>query len=339
MSSTVLVVDDDPTVRKFMRLSLEHDGFDVLTCGDGAQAVSLLASETHIDVLLSDYHLPGVNGLELVAVAHRMDPGLPSIMVTGSAEFDVAVKAMSAGAIGYLVKPFTRDLLRITVSRACERRRLSEDAIRLRMVVPMLERFTMMLADVVEARDIETHAHCRRLVAMSDRIAEAMAIPEGERHSIRLGACLHDVGKIAVPDAILHKAGPLEPHEWETMRSHPELGASLMEGVEQWRKARTIVRHHHERFDGSGYPDRLAGQDIPIGARIVAVSDAVDVMINGRPYSPPRSPEHVIEEVRAHRGRQFDPEVADVFLTIAGSDPMMEQVLRGYAAPMLSLTA
>jgi putative two-component system response regulator len=246
---------------------------------------------------------------------------------------------MSAGAIGYLVKPFTRDLLRLTVSRACERRRLSEDAIRLRMVVPMLERFTMMLADVVEARDIETHAHCRRLVAMSDRIAEAMEIPGADRHSIRLGACLHDVGKIAVPDAILHKAGPLDPDEWETMRSHPELGASLMEGVEQWRKARTIVRHHHERFDGTGYPDRLAGQDIPIGARIVAVSDAVDVMINGRPYSPPRSPEHVIEEVRAHRGRQFDPEVADVFLAIAGSDPLMEQVLRGYAAPMLSLTA
>jgi putative two-component system response regulator len=339
MSSTVLVVDDDPTVRKFMRLSLEHDGFDVVTCGDGTEAVSLLASDASVDVLLSDYHLPGINGLELIAVAHRMDPGLPSIMVTGSAEFDVAVKAMSAGAIGYLVKPFTRDLLRITVERACERRRLSEDAIRLRLVVPMLERFTMMLADVVEARDIETHAHCRRLVAMSDRIAEAMEIPDGERHSVRLGACLHDVGKIAIPDAILHKPGPLLPEEWETMRSHPELGASLMEGVEQWRKARTIVRHHHERFDGTGYPDRLAGRDIPIGARIVAVSDAVDVMINGRPYSPPRSPDHVIDEIRAHRGRQFDPEIADVFLTMAGSDPLMEQVLQGYATPMLSLTA
>src|SRR5258706_12959678 len=147
-----------------MRLSLEHDGFDVIEANTGSAAVTALTrTDRPVDVVVTDYRLPGLSGLEVIAAARRFDANLPCIMVTGSTELDVAIRAMSNGAIGYLVKPFTGELLRVTVARAMERRHLAEEAVGLRLLVPMLERFTVMLANVVEARDVETHAHCQRL--------------------------------------------------------------------------------------------------------------------------------------------------------------------------------
>ena len=323
--ATVLVVEDDMLTCKFMRLCLERDEFDVIEAHNGRDALTALErTDRPVDVVVSDFRLPGVSGLEVLAAATRRDAIVPCIMVTGSTELDVAIKAMSNGAIGFLVKPFTAEALSVVVARAMERRRLAEEALRLRTVVPMLERFTVLLADVVEARDIETYAHCQRLIAISDRIAEWLEVPARDRQNIRLGACLHDIGKIAVPDAILHKPAALTPWEWEVMRRHPEVGAALLEDIDQWREARIVVRHHHERFDGSGYPDGLAGRRIPLSARIVALADAVDVMAVGRPYQRPRPPEEVVAEVRAHRGRQFDPDVADAFLAMAGVDPALQ---------------
>jgi putative two-component system response regulator len=326
--ATVLVVEDDVTTCKFMRLSLERDEFDVIEAHNGRDALTMLArTDRPVDVVVSDYRLPGLSGLEVIAAARRRDASIPCIMVTGSTELDVAIRAMTNGAVGFLVKPFTAEALRVVVARAMERRRLADEALRLRTVVPMLERFTVLLADVVEARDIETYAHCQRLIAISDRLAEWLGVPARERQNIRLGACLHDIGKIAVPDAILHKPEALTAWEWDIMRRHPEVGAALLEDIEQWREARIVVRHHHERFDGSGYPDGLASTEIPLSSRIVAVADAVDVMAVGRPYQRPRAPEEVVAEVRAHRGRQFDPDVADAFLAMAGIDPAMQHAM------------
>jgi HD-GYP domain-containing protein (c-di-GMP phosphodiesterase class II) len=152
---------------------------------------------------------------------------------------------------------------------------------------------------------------------------------------VRLGACLHDVGKIAIPDAVLHKAGPLLPEEWAVVQQHADLGARLLDGVDQWRSAQVVVRHHHERWDGGGYPHGLRGAQIPVGARIVAVADAVDVMVNGRPYAPARPLEQAVEELRRNRGSQFDPEVVDAFTAMAGVDAVMERALVGISAVSL----
>jgi putative two-component system response regulator len=333
----ILVVEDDVVTCKFMRLTLERDGHAVDTAHDGADAAALLArAMPAFDALITDNCLPSVTGLDLVALARRLDPNLPSIMVTGSTELDVAVKAMAAGAVNYVVKPFAGDTLRVVLARALERRRTAEEAMRLRLVVPLLEQFTMKLADMVEARDIDTQAHCRRLMAMSDRMAERLQLSAPERDATRLGACLHDVGKIAVPDAVLHKAGPLLPEEWSVVRQHAELGARLLDGVDQWRSAQVVVRHHHEHWDGTGYPDRLRGVQVPVGARIVAVADAVDVMVTGRPYSPARSLDQALDELRRHRGTQFDPEVVDAFTAMAGGDAGMERALVGVSAVSLT---
>ena len=311
-----------------MRLCLQQDGFDVIEAYSGGEALSVLArTDCVVDIVVSDYRLPEVSGLELISVATRIDANVPCIMVTGSTELDVAIKAMVNGAVGYLIKPFTAEALRVSVARAMERRALAEEALRLRTVVPMLERFTMTLAGVVEARDVETHAHCQRLIALSDRLAESLGVSDDQRKNVRLGACLHDIGKIGVPDAILHKPAALSPEEWMVIRRHPEIGADLLEDIEAWREARIVVRHHHERFDGDGYPDGLRAGGIPWGARIVAVADAVDVMTVGRAYQRPRSPEAVLAELGRHRGTQFDPEVVDAFVELAGSVPNLEQHL------------
>jgi putative two-component system response regulator len=333
----ILVVEDDPVACKFMRLTLETDGYQVEAALDGGEAATRLArAQPSYDVVVTDNRLPTLTGLELVALAQRLDPSLPCIMVTASSELDVAVRAMEAGAVNYVVKPFRGDTLRVVVRRALERRKVAEEAMRLRLVVPLLEQFTMKLADMVEARDVETEAHCRRLVAMSDRIADRLELSLDERHGVRLGACMHDIGKVAVPDAVLHKAGPLLPEEWEIVRRHPEVGARLLDGVDQWRAARIVVRHHHERFDGNGYPDRLRGRDIPLGARIVSVCDAVDVMITGRLYSPARTLDATIDELLRHRGTQFDPDVVDAFVGMAGIDALMGRALVGVGT--ISLT-
>jgi len=333
----ILVVEDDPVTCKFMRLTLEADGYQIDTVLDGGDAADLLArTRPPFDVVVTDNRLPTVTGLELVALARRLDPALPCIMVTASTELSVAVAAMEAGAVNYVVKPFRGDTLRVVVRRALERRRVSDEALRLRVVVPLLEQFTMKLADMVEARDVETEAHCRRLVAMSDRIAERLELSSEQRNSVRIGACLHDVGKIAVPDAVLHKAGPLTPEEWEIVRRHPDIGAHLLDGVEQWHAAQAIVRHHHERFDGNGYPGRLKGRAIPLGARIVAVCDAVDVMVTGRVYARARSLDEAIEELLLNRESQFDPDVVDAFVGMAGVDAVMERALVGVGAVSLT---
>lgn len=332
----LLVVEDDPVTCKFMRLTLERDGHAVDTALDGADAAAMLARAVPAyDALITDNSVPSMSGLELIALARGIDPHLPSVMVTGSTELEVAVRAMEAGAVNYVVKPFHGDTLRVVVARALDRRRMTEETLRLRIVVPLLEQFTMKLADMVEARDMDTQAHCRRLMAMSDRIAERLELSTTERDGVRLGACLHDVGKIAIPDAVLHKAGPLTPQEWEIVRAHPDLGARLLDGVDQWRSAQVVVRHHHERWDGAGYPLGLRGTAVPVGARIVAVADAVDVMVTGRPYARPRSLDEAIAELRRHRGTQFDPEVVDAFTSMAGVDAVMEQALVGISAVSL----
>jgi putative nucleotidyltransferase with HDIG domain len=326
----ILVVEDDAVTCKFMRLTLERDGHAVDSALDGADAATLLARALPAyDALVTDYCIPSMTGLELVALAHRVDPNLPSVMVTGNTQLDIAVQAMAAGAVNYVVKPFAGDTLRVVVARALDRRRISEEALRLRLIVPLLEQFTMKLADMVEARDIDTQAHCRRLVAMSDRIADRLELGPTERDAVRLGACLHDVGKIAIPDAVLHKAGPLLPEEWAVVKRHAEIGARLLDGVEHWRSAQVVVRHHHERWDGAGYPGNLRGAQIPIGARIVAVADAVDVMVKGRPYAPSRPLDQAVDELRRNRGTQFDPEVVDAFAAMAGVDAVMERALVG----------
>jgi putative two-component system response regulator len=248
---------------------------------------------------------------------------LPCVIVTAFRDLDLAMKAMQAGAIAFLPKPFKAEHLLTIVDRALERRDLAAEALRLRFLAPMLERFTMVLANTLESKDIGTQRHANRLVHLSDAIATQLDLPDDLRSAIRYGACLHDIGKVAIPESLLRKPTKLTDEERDLMRTHPTVGASILEDIETWEDVRLIVRHHHEHYDGAGYPDGLHGAQIPLGARIVSVVDAFDVMRSGRPYADALPHEEIVDELRRQRRRQFDPGIIDTLLDVITADDMI----------------
>ena len=316
----VLVAEDDTLTRHFLKQALEFGGHAVTTAADGVEAIAHIERPGTFDALITDYAMPRANGIDVIAHAKRVDPLLASIIVTAFRDLDLAMQAMIAGAVAFVPKPCKTDHLNTVLATALERRELASEAIRLRALAPMLERFTMVLANTIESRDAATQRHANRLVQLSELIAKHLGLPADVVVAVRYGACLHDIGKIAVPEAVLRKPGPLDDDEQEIMRLHPELGAVMLDGIDTWDDVRRIIRHHHERFDGCGYPDGLSGMNIPIGARIVSVVDAFDVMRSGRPYARARTYEQALEEVRKERGRQFDPDIADVFFTMVSEE-------------------
>jgi HD-GYP domain-containing protein (c-di-GMP phosphodiesterase class II) len=187
------------------------------------------------------------------------------------------------------------------------------------------------LASALEARDPYTQAHTSRIRDMAVALAVAMKVPADVRRAVRLGSILHDVGKIGISDTILHKPGPLDDHEWKIMRTHPEIGEKMLESIDYLGPAIPVIRHHHERWDGKGYPDGLAGEDIPIGARIVAVCDAFDAMTSDRPYKKAMPIQAALEEIKRGAGGQFDPRCADLLIEVVtnmGEDRLEDKFIR-----------
>jgi putative two-component system response regulator len=315
----ILVAEDDPLVRRFLLRCLETGGFDAEPADDGGQAIAKL-TRGNWDVVVTDYAMPRANGLEVVAAARRFDPTLPCVVVTALHDLELAMDAMAEGAVGFVPKPFKPEHLLAVVRSALDRRHMAVESTRMRLLGPMLEKFAMILANTLEAKDLSTHLHCERLVDYAGDLATRLGLPASDLETIRLGACLHDIGKIGVPDVLLQKARGLDEEEWVVLRRHAEIGAAILEDIDGWTEVRRIVRHHHERFDGDGYPDRLAATAIPVGARIVCVVDAYDVMRSGRVYSPARRHEEAVAELHRGRGSQFDPDVVDAFLDLVEAD-------------------
>ncbi|MFN2581889.1 MAG: HD domain-containing phosphohydrolase [Candidatus Dormibacteria bacterium] len=316
----VLIAEVDALTRRFLQHALEFGGHSVTCANDGVEAIALLDTAGRFDLVITDYAMPRANGIDVIAQAQRIDPTLPSIVVTAFRDLDLAMRAMQAGAVAFLPKPFKADHLLTVVDNALQRRRLAGEAMRLRLLAPMLERFTMVLANTLESKDTATQWHANRLVGLSAKVAGVLRLPDELRSAIRYGACLHDIGKVAVPEHVLHKPGPLSARERDVMRLHPEVGAMILETIDTWQDVRLVVRHHHERFDGGGYPDGLRGNDIPLGARIVAVVDAFDVMRTGRPYAPARPAPQIHEELERERGKQFDPDMVDALLNVISAE-------------------
>jgi putative two-component system response regulator len=312
----VLVAEDDALTRRFIEETLEFAGHDVTSAGNGAEAISTVDAPGCFDAVVTDYAMPHANGVDLIAHTQRVDPMISCIVVTAFRDLDLAMQAMQAGAVAFIPKPFKSLHLLTVLDRALERRELVDEALRLRFLTPMLERFTMVLANALESKDCETQEHSTRLVGMSDAIARHLGIGDGMRSIIRFGACLHDIGKVAIPEALLRKPEALTAEERAVMRTHPEVGAAILADIDTWEDVRLIVRHHHEHFDGAGYPDGLRGDRIPLGARIVSIVDAFDVMRTGRPYQPPRTFEWILDELRRESGRQFDPDLVKALMTV-----------------------
>jgi response regulator RpfG family c-di-GMP phosphodiesterase len=215
-----------------------------------------------------------------------------------------------------VTKPFAHAELQLAVADALERATRSRDELRERLLAPTL---ASALANAIEARDSYLHGHCERLASLAVRIAELLGLRPDEVETIRLGAILHDIGKIGIPDRVLLKPAALDDEERRIVETHPEIGDKLLAPLDLLAAARPIVRHHHERWDGAGYPDGVAGTTIPLGARIVAVADSIEVMTSRQLYRQTRTPGQVIAELHTGRAAQWDPQIVDIALRLIES--------------------
>jgi len=326
----LLIADDDAAVRSVLEefLCLEHECESV---GSAEEALRVLA-ESDFHLVLSDISMKGMSGLELVPRAKELSPDTLVIMVSGSQDVESAIEALRAGAFDYLVKPFDLEHVKLAVGRALEHQRLlaakrgyetyleriiEQRTRELDGALHSLERGYRMtlkaLVAALEARDAETHGHSERVVAFSLRLGRELGLGEGEMRSLEFGSLLHDIGKIGVPDAILRKPAPLTDEEWREMRRHPEHGRQILSEIEFLEGAARVVAEHHERWDGSGYPAGLKGEEIDLNARVFAVADAFDAMTSDRVYRRGRGYDEAAAELEAFSGRQFDPRVIEAF--------------------------
>jgi response regulator RpfG family c-di-GMP phosphodiesterase len=308
--SRVLVIDDEKVIRELMCEILERAGYETIGADTADEALGLL-TDHEIGLVVSDIVMPGLTGLELLEEVRARRPSLPVILVTGAGTYENLSQAVTRGADGLVIKPFSHADLQNAVASALERARRSEHDVRERLLAPTI---AAALANAIEARDGELQGHCERLGELAVRIATLLDVEPATVEQVRLGAVLHDVGKIGIPDRVLLKNGSLTDEELALMRTHPLIGDGLLEPLDFLPDVRSIVRHHHERWDGTGYPDGLEGEHTPLGARIVAVADAVEAMSAPRPYRAPLGEPAIVEELQRGRGSHWDARPVDVVL-------------------------
>ena len=308
----VLCVDDEPVILHILRRLLEVQGFEAVVCSDPQEAVAGFG-DGDFDVVITDIHMPGMDGLALMRALRERQPDLPVVVVTGQGTVDTAIQALREGATGMLVKPFTGEELLGEVRRALGSAQMRYEALQYRYLSPVLDSIALTLSTAIEARNLETGEHCRQLGLLSERMAAVLGLDESQQMTIRIGGYLHDIGKIGIADAVLLKPGRLTDAETAEMRRHSEIGAAILEVHDAMADIARIVRNHHERWDGRGYPDRLASTQIPLGARIIAVADAYSAMTSDRVYRAALPVDRAWAELRAHSGTQFDPEIVAVF--------------------------
>ena len=325
-----LVVDDQPAVAATVAKWLEREGMTCHVAHSGEQALAMAEAESY-GLVFADVHMPGESGLELARRLKEKDATIQVVIITGSTTLQTAVEALRLDADDYLVKPFDPAALLHATRRAREHRRLLIEnreyrrhlEERVRQQSQRLERLylssILALAKALEAKDPHTRGHSDRVAQYALALAERIGDVDPE--SLEVGGRLHDIGKIGVQGGLLRKNGPLELTEREHVQTHPVVGVEILEPLLDDDTVLHVVRHHHERWDGQGYPDGLAGEEIPLAARIVAVADTYDAMTTVRPYRAARSPEQAVAEIKAEAGRQFDPRVAAVAADVFSAMP------------------
>lgn len=330
----VLVVDDEKAITAVFGKILAREGYEVAEAHSAAAAIERVkAHPDAFDILLTDLAMPDTSGFELLDELRSINENLVKIVVTGNATFDNAVLSLRRGAYDFIEKPVVAAGLIAVVGRAMEYSRLRAENLRYRMHLEDMVReksaalreaferireahdFTLeAMVKLLDARERSTSKHSLRVRDLARVLAREMRVPEPDLEDIARGALLHDIGKMAIPDTILLKPGPLTAEESETMRAHPELGYRILEASGYLQNAADVVRAHHECWDGSGYMRGLKGEQIPLGARIFAIVDTYDAMRSDRVYHKSRSPQKVVTEIRRCAGRQFDPKVVEAFL-------------------------
>lgn len=317
----VLVVDDEPLVVEAIERTLRSYGYAISVAYSGREALQILAQQ-RVDLCLSDLHMPDIGGKVLARQVRQQYPEIPIVIMTGDDSVEVLREVLDSGASDFITKPWRSHELPIVIERNIRRHTIwmEEQKRYLRKLNEAYSDMLEALLSALETREREIEGHCERVTTYTMILAEAMGIPHEKHPDIERGALLHDVGKIGIPDHILFKNGPLNAAEWEVMRQHPVIGYRMCMKVRSLQSAaREIVLCHHEQWDGGGYPQGLRGEDIPLGARIFAVADALDAMTSDRPYRNATPLDKAFAELERCAGTQFDPQVVKAFFSIPAS--------------------
>jgi response regulator RpfG family c-di-GMP phosphodiesterase len=289
--------------------------------------------QNNFSLIISDIRMPEMNGLELLKNVKAVRPKMMFIIMTAYPEIDMAVEAIRLGANDFIIKPVDLELVVFSVKKALEQKRMEEEieahhknleklveerTSKLREALLVLKKTHLdsvkVLAGAIDAKDPYTRGHSDRVRKMSMRIGMKLSFNEERLENLVFGALLHDIGKIGIRDEVLQKKGQLTPEEYQYVQQHPLIGVKILEGIDFFKDKISMIRNHHEHFDGSGYPDGLIGEVIPLEARVIAVPDAFDAMTSLRPHRQAMPIEDVFLEMEKGKGKQFDPWVLEVFL-------------------------
>ncbi|RPJ53774.1 MAG: response regulator [Acidobacteria bacterium] len=334
----ILVVDDEPLVRSLLSEYLCNEGYECDLAATGRDALTKLATGS-FSLVVADIRMPELNGLQLLEGIAQRFPDVATIIVTAIADIDTAIYAMKQGAYDYIIKPFNLEQVAESVKRALQLRRTRLESKRISQNLEALVRkkaFALstalhdlkdqhkttleVLIKALDARGHETQCHSQRVQAYTLRLAQQFDFDTLQLMDLARGALLHDIGKIGVPDGILLKPGKLTQDEWSYIRKHPTIGHEILQGVKFLDRVAWMVLCHHEKWDGTGYPQGLKGEQIPLEARIFAILDAYDAITSTRPYREAMSSDVARTAIIANAGTQFDEKVVEEFLKVPQSD-------------------
>ncbi len=331
----ILIVDDEMAIRKLLRQKLSREGYHCEEADSAKEALDKMKPNP-AELIILDIKMPGKSGIDLLPEIKVNYAGTAVIMATAVTETDTAIQCMKQGADDYICKPFNLDEVVLSVDKTLEKRRLElqikeyQEHLQEKVDQQTREIRRLFLGAIealvfaLEAKDKYTAGHSRRVTKIALAIGRELSLPEDDVEDLRWGSLLHDVGKIAVDQSIQNKPSKLTPDEYEHIMIHAQIGAGIVKPVVNDRVVE-MVEHHHDHYDGTGLHQTVAGEDIPLGARILAVADAFDAMTSDRPYRPAMTVEEALQEIKRCAGTQFDPVVASAFLKISASPPAVER--------------
>lgn len=335
MNEHILIVDDEEMIRDLLSSALAQEGYLCYLAANVDEAFNIL-SEHRVDLVISDIMMPGRSGVELLKDLKQVDAEIAVLMITGLSDMTTAMECIHLGADDYITKPFGISRVILTVRNLIEKRSLAIEKKSYQVslefkVMKQTEQIRRTMSELntaydntltalvkaLDAREKEVGSHSERVMKYTIFIANKIGITGTELEKLGKGALLHDIGKIGITDNILLKPDKLNSEEWTEMRRHSQIGYDILSEIKFLKGPAEIILTHHEHFDGNGYPNKLKGEQIPIGSRIFNLVDTLDAMTSDRPYRKALPYDAVIQEVKKCRGSQFDPDIADIFLSIS----------------------